>query len=139
MLETNYIEYSIKILCSILIGFIVGFERQIHSHDAGIKTNILVAVGSCIFSIMSYSIGGVDVGRISAQIVTGIGCLGAGCIIKEKKNIRGLTTASILWATSSLGLCVGFGNYALAFISVFFMQLTLFIIKRVEYLWRKKK
>jgi len=82
MIETSYIEYPIKILCSILIGFIVGFERQIHSHDAGIKTNILVAVGSCIFSIMSYSIGGVDVGRISAQIVTGISFLCAGTIVK---------------------------------------------------------
>jgi len=137
MSDISYIEYSIKILCAILIGFVVGFERQIHSHDAGIKTNILVAVGSTIFSIMSYSIGGVDVGRISAQIVTGIGFLGAGCIIKDRGNIRGLTTASILWCTSSLGLCIGFGNYKLAFISVFFMQLILFIIKKVEHLWRK--
>jgi putative Mg2+ transporter-C (MgtC) family protein len=138
MPEISYIEYSIKILCAIAIGFVVGFERQIHSHDAGIKTNILVTVGSTIFSIMSYSIGGIDVGRISAQIVTGIGFLGAGCIVKDKKNIRGLTTASILWATSALGVCIGFGNYKLAFLSVVFMQLVLFIIKKVEHLWRKK-
>jgi putative Mg2+ transporter-C (MgtC) family protein len=87
---------------------------------------------------MSYSVGGVDAGRIAAQIVTGIGFLGAGCIVKDKGNIRGLTTASILWATSACGLCIGFGNYKLAFLSVFFMQLVLFIIKKVEHLWRKK-
>ena len=139
MIETSYIEYPIKILCSILIGFIVGFERQIHSHDAGIKTNILVAVGSCIFSIMSYSIGGVDVGRISAQIVTGISFLCAGTIVKEKTNIRGLTTAGVLWVTASLGMCIGFGKFGFAFIAAGLIQLTLFIIQRIEHLWRKKK
>jgi putative Mg2+ transporter-C (MgtC) family protein len=138
MPEISYIEYTIKILCAIIIGFVVGFERQIYSHDAGIKTNMLVCLGSTLFSIMSYSIGGVDIGRISAQIVSGISFVCAGCIVKEKNNIRGLTTAGVLWVTASLGLCIGFGNYKLAFLSVFFMQLVLFIIKKVEHLWRKK-
>jgi len=131
------IQYLIKVLCAIVIGFIVGFERQIHSHDAGIKTNILVCLGACMFSIISYSIGGVDVGRIAAQIISGIGFLGAGTIIKEKGNIRGLTTASILWTSAALGMCIGFGKYSLALIAVVAMQLTLFIIKKAEHLWRK--
>lgn len=132
------LEYIIKICCAIVIGFVLGFERQIHSHDAGIKTNILICIGSTLFSIMSYSLGGLDIGRVAAQIVTGVSFICAGCIVKEKNNIRGLTTAGVLWANSACGLCIGFGNYWLAFLSVAFMQSALFIIKKVEHLWRKK-
>lgn len=132
------ISYVIKIIFAIVVGFTIGFERQIHSHDAGIKTNILICISACVCSIMSYSISGADIGRIAAQILPGIGFIGAGCILKDKKNIRGLTTASILLVTASLGLCIGFGYYFLAFVSVFLMQATLFIIKKVEHLWRKK-
>jgi len=104
-----------------LLGLAVGFEREIHGHPAGLRTHMLVAMGSGLFTVLSIHGFGtpsvatpIDPTRIAAQIVSGIGFLGAGAILKDGIVIRGLTTAASLWATSAVGMAAGTGEYVIA-------------------------
>lgn len=104
-----------KILLSLLLGGLVGWERERRHMPAGARTFILVSVGSCIFTILSYqSFAGGDPARVAAQIVSGIGFLGAGVMIQRKGTIYGLTSAAGIWAVAAVGMAVGTGNYFLA-------------------------
>jgi putative Mg2+ transporter-C (MgtC) family protein len=109
------LQIAIKILLAILLGGLVGWERERHNVPAGIRTFILVSVGSCIFTILSLSsFGGGDPARVAAQIVSGIGFLGAGVVMQRKGTVRGLTSAAGIWAIAAVGMAVGTGNYFLA-------------------------
>lgn len=117
-------ELSARIVIAAALGAIIGAEREIHGHPAGIRTHMLVSLGSAIFTILSiYGFGQdadpsrVDPTRIAAQIVSGIGFLGAGAILKDGIVIRGLTTAASLWATSAVGLAAGAGEYIIAVVA----------------------
>jgi len=117
-------ELSARIVIAAALGAIIGAEREIHGHPAGIRTHMLVSLGSAIFTIMSIHGFGqdadpsrVDPTRIAAQIVSGIGFLGAGAILKDGIVIRGLTTAASLWATSAVGLAAGAGEYIIAVVA----------------------
>jgi putative Mg2+ transporter-C (MgtC) family protein len=99
----------------------VGLEREIHGHQAGTRTNLLVALGSAAFTVLSIHGFGpgtasqpVDPSRVAAQLVTGIGFLGAGAILKHGASVRGLTTAAGLWAVAAIGMAAGTGAYVLA-------------------------
>lgn len=114
-------DILIRLLAAALLGAGLGLEREIHGHQAGMRTHMLVALGSAVFTVLSIygfpkvdSTGATDPSRISAQIVTGIGFLGAGAIIKYGTSIRGLTTAASLWVVASVGLAAGAGAYFLA-------------------------
>jgi putative Mg2+ transporter-C (MgtC) family protein len=114
-------DILVRLLAAALVGAGLGLEREIHGHQAGMRTHMLVALGSAVFTVLSiYGFAGVpgattpDPTRISAQIVTGIGFLGAGAIIKYGTNIRGLTTAASLWVVASVGVAAGAGAYFLA-------------------------
>lgn len=135
-----YSEYIIKIVLSILLGSAIGFEREKNEKSAGIKTNMLVCLGACIFTILSYG-NATETGdptRIAAQIVSGIGFLGAGSIIKDKFSAKGLTTASIIWISAAIGMAVGFGHYILPLMAVVVFQIILFCIKKIEQYWIRK-
>jgi putative Mg2+ transporter-C (MgtC) family protein len=120
------LELSTRLLVAALLGLAVGFEREIHGHPAGLRTHMLVALGSALFTVMSIHgfladpgldptrVAVVDPTRIAAQIVSGIGFLGAGAILKDGIIIRGLTTAASLWATSAVGMAAGTGDYLIA-------------------------
>jgi putative Mg2+ transporter-C (MgtC) family protein len=119
------LDLSVRLVVAALLGLAVGFEREIHGHPAGLRTHMLVAVGSGLFTVLSaYGFAGVegsianvapiDPTRIAAQIVSGIGFLGAGAILKDGIVIRGLTTAASLWATSAVGMAAGAGEYVIA-------------------------
>ena len=119
------LDLSIRIVVAAALGLAVGFEREIHGHPAGLRTHMLVAAGSGLFTVISaYGFRGVydatgnlpsiDPTRIAAQIVSGIGFLGAGAILKDGVVIRGLTTAASLWATSAVGMAAGAGEYTIA-------------------------
>jgi putative Mg2+ transporter-C (MgtC) family protein len=115
------LDLSARIIVAAILGAIIGLEREIHGHPAGIRTHILVALGSAIFTVLSIQgFGSVAPGttfdptRIAAQIVTGIGFLGAGAILKDGTIIRGLTTAASLWATAAVGLAAGAGDDVIA-------------------------
>ncbi|HHY40699.1 MAG TPA: MgtC/SapB family protein [Syntrophaceticus sp.] len=122
-------EMLIRMLIALLIGLIIGYERSRNHKPAGIRTYSLVCIGATVFMMVSvYGLPNdlnndfygyrVDPFRVAAQIVTGIGFLGAGVIWKQGGNIRGLTTAANLWVTAGLGMAVGVGMYLLVLISV---------------------
>jgi putative Mg2+ transporter-C (MgtC) family protein len=114
VLQTPYCE-AISVLMAFVCGAIVGFEREKGHKPAGLRTQILICVGSAIFTVvsMSPSLGGREPARIAAQIVTGVGFLGAGSILRDHKQITGLTTAATIWTVSAIGIVVGAG-FALA-------------------------
>jgi len=107
----------LRLLLAAGLGAVVGFERQLHDRDAGIRTHLLVALGSAFFTIVSaygfteFSQVRWDPTRIAAQIVTGIGFLGAGAIIRDGLSVRGLTTAATLWVVAAIGMGAGAGYY----------------------------
>ena len=116
-------DLAIRMLLAAFLGAVIGLEREIHDHPAGMRTHLLVAVGSAIFTLLSIfgfaaaSVAGeapVDPTRIAAQVVSGIGFLGAGAILKYGTSIRGLTTAASLWATAAIGMAVGAGSWIVA-------------------------
>lgn len=113
-------ELSLRLGTALLLGGVIGVEREWRSKDAGFRTHFLVALGSALFCIVSeYGFGGnlKDTSRVAAQVVSGIGFLGAGTIIFQKNVIRGLTTAAGLWVTAAIGLTCGTGMYAIAAIA----------------------
>jgi putative Mg2+ transporter-C (MgtC) family protein len=129
------IEISIRLLLASALGALIGFEREIHSHPAGMRTHLLVALGSAAFSVLSIYFfvspaapnGSMptDPSRIAAQIVSGIGFLGAGAIIKYGTSVRGLTTAASLWATAAVGMAAGAGALLVAVVTTGLIVLSL--------------
>ena len=105
-----------RIIYAALLGGLVGWERENNNQDAGLRTYMAVAVGSCVFSIISQHSSG-DPTRIASQVVTGIGFIGAGVILQVRGRVQGLTTAATLWATAAVGMASAFGMYLLAGLS----------------------
>ena len=95
--------------CAVAFGFLIGLERQLTGHVAGIRTNILVSTGACLFSLFSRLMDAPDPTRVAAQVVTGIGFLCTGIIFKEGLNIRGLNTAATIWCTAAIGVLCSSG------------------------------
>ena len=106
------IEFCIRLLLALGLGAGIGMERQLRNHEAGLKTNALVSAGSAIFVMMACTFGEPD--RIVAQIVSGIGFLGAGMILRDGVHVRGLNTAATLWCSAAIGALAGAGNRATA-------------------------
>lgn len=135
------VEFMIKITLSVLVGGLIGFEREITKHPAGLKTHILVCMGSTIFMLISYfttkgsssdTIINLDTTRIAAGVVTGIGFLGAGVIFKEGASIKGLTTAASIWVTASVGLLIGVSLYEVAIIVAIMIMVILYLLSYFE-------
>ena len=116
----------IKILLALVIGSIIGAEREFRNKSAGFRTLILITLGSTLFTILSYHIGaGTAPERIASNIVVGIGFLGAGVIFKNENRVNGLTTASAIWLAAALGMCIGSGYYIMC---ILVTALALFIL-----------
>lgn len=125
------LEFSIRLSVALLLGGLIGLEREYRSKDAGFRTHFLVALGSALFCIVSqYGFGAElkDSSRVAAQVVSGIGFLGAGTIIFQKNVVRGLTTAAGLWVTAAIGLACGTGMYVVASITTALMLLGLEVL-----------
>lgn len=115
----------LKILTAIALGGCIGLEREISDKAAGLRTNILICIGACLFTIVSGKFFG-DPARISAQLVSGMGFLGAGAIMREGEHVRGLTTAATIWAVAAIGMALGYGHFTLAgmvTLTILFVQL----------------
>ena len=120
----------IRILVSFILGVIVGIERGISHKAVGFRTLSLVCVGSTAFTLISiYGFQGVDVSRVAAQIVTGIGFLGAGAILHTGYITKGLTTAAALWVAAAIGMACGCGMFILAFILTLVALILLWVLK----------
>jgi len=110
----------ISLVLAVILGAIIGAEREYHDKPAGLRTNIMICLGAALFTILSKEMGGGDLNaltRIAAQIVTGVGFLGAGAIIRDRAGVHGLTTAATIWLVSSIGMACGAKYYLLAVVS----------------------
>jgi putative Mg2+ transporter-C (MgtC) family protein len=110
------IEQLARLVLATVLGGVVGAERELSDQPAGLRTHVLLSLGTCLFTLVSaYGFGpNSDPSRLAAQIVTGVGFLGGGAILRHGFTIRGLTTAASIWATCALGVAVGVGSYLLA-------------------------
>ena len=141
-------EILIRLLATVLIAGLIGYDREHKNRPAGIRTHILVCVGACVIAMIQQEIGfqailfakeypqfsGVvrsDEARLIAQVVSGIGFLGAGTIVITRHAVTGLTTAASLWATAGLGLAIGMGYYRIAFLSAVVVLLVLTLLQKV--------
>jgi len=136
----------VKVLLSAILGGLIGIERELHGCAAGLRTHILVSIGSTLFMMtsvmvaMNYShVGAADPSRIASGVVTGIGFLGAGAIIRNGSSIRGLTTAASIWASAAIGLSVGVGMYLAATVTAFVVLAVLILSRLEEKIALKKK
>ncbi len=131
-------DIYIRVLAALLLGFAIGLEREFSQKHAGLRTNILVCLGSCVFTVISIygfpmmmgdeATGVVrDTARVAAQIVTGIGFIGAGTMFRHGPNVHGLTTAATLWMAAAIGMTCGVGMYGFAAFSTFLAILVLSI------------
>jgi putative Mg2+ transporter-C (MgtC) family protein len=130
-----------RLLLAALLGAALGMEREWRQKFAGLRTNILIAIGSALFTVMSIDLSaasGGDATRIAAQIVTGIGFLGAGAIMRTGGSVRGLTTAAMIWVNAAIGVAVGGGEYRVAIIATVVALVVLILLNPVER-WIDKK
>lgn len=136
---TPALEIFTRILIAFLLGALIGWERERHGRErisAGIRTYGAIALGACVFGVLSISVPGhADSSRIAAQIVSGVGFLGGGVIFKQENTITGLTTAATLWATAAVGLAVAFGFYLVSILTSILIYLTLYL-PRLHW-WRR--
>ena len=128
---TIELEDLISMLMSILCGGIIGFEREYKNKSAGFRTIVLITLGSTIFTIVSRHGAGTD-DRISANIITGIGFIGAGVIFKDQFSVFGLTTAAVIWTSAAIGMTTGIGYHSLAFVFTIITLIILLMVSRIE-------
>ncbi len=134
----NLLLIFVSLFMAALLSGVIGFEREYHGHSAGLRTHILVAVGSALVMIISiYGFDNAvspnrDPARLAAQVVSGIGFLGAGTIIQTGTDIKGLTTATTLWLVMGIGLAAGSGNFIIAIIATVVSFTTLVSLRKVE-------
>ncbi|GAB2491522.1 MgtC/SapB family protein [Alkalibacterium psychrotolerans] len=144
----NYEIIITRIILSTIIGSLIGYERELKGRDAGMRTHTLVSIGATIITIIQIeasntiiniidinpefgAVLSTDITRLTAQVVNGIGFLGAGTIIVSKKHISGLTTAASIWAVASIGIAIGMGNYFLSIFSTLIILIVLRLIKKI--------
>ncbi len=135
----SYAEILLKIVVAIIFGGLVGLEREHHNQPAGLKTHIVLCVGATLITIVSLDLGremaasrASDPTRIAANIVTGIGFLGGGAILRMGATVRGLTTAACIWTVTGVGLAVGAGYYFPAAVTILVVLLTLHFLGQLE-------
>ncbi|WP_224244566.1 MgtC/SapB family protein [Hyalangium gracile] len=135
----------LRLALALLLGGLLGLERELRGQSAGLRTHLIVCLGACLFTLVSIAAGDTvagpepeglraDVTRIASQVVVGIGFLGGGAILRHGTSIRGLTTAANLWLTASVGLAAGFGFFLGAAVTVAFALLVLVGLRPVEHL-----
>ena len=134
-------QIVVRLLLSVVLGGLIGIERQFRRREAGLRTHILVCLGACLIMLTSLyvfdiynNIAPLDPTRIAAGVITGIGFLGAGAIIRERdrERVRGLTTAASLWVVAGIGLAIGCGFYSGGVIAAIMAVIALFFFRRIE-------
>ena len=135
MTSLSDLELTIRLALAALLGGILGAEREWRNKEAGLRTNILIAIGSALFTLMSIELTDGrtgDTSRVAAQIVTGIGFLGAGAIMRTNGGIQGLTTAAMIWVNAAIGVAAGGGEYHLAVIATIITLAVLLVLQPIE-------
>jgi putative Mg2+ transporter-C (MgtC) family protein len=135
------VELGLRLAAGLVLGAIIGFERELHRQPAGFRTHSLVALGAALFTIVSaYAFVGpmVDPTRIAAQIVSGIGFIGAGTILQHRGSVRGLTTAASLWAVAAIGTAAGAGLLVMAVVGTLLILVVLAVLDQMEEFLRRR-
>ena len=140
-------EICLRLVCAMLVGLVIGTEREYTHRPAGMRTHILVALGACAVMVTGQLIfaeykpygGAPDPARLAAQVITGVGFLGAGTILREGANVKGLTTAASLWSVACLGIAAGGGYYAVALLGMVFIFITLTVFETIQHKLIKPK
>lgn len=127
------VQFIIGLVLALVLGYAIGAERESRGKDAGISTHILVIAGAMLFTLISSAVDPMSESRIAAQIVSGIGFLGAGLILKEGTSVKNLTTASSIWCAGAVGMAIGFGFYGIAIIA----GLTLAVVPRIPHISKR--
>lgn len=131
-------DVAVKLLLSAFLGGLIGLEREMHEKPAGVRTQALISLGSALFMIISihmaqsFGAKAADPGRIAAQVITGIGFIGAGVIFQARGSIKGLTTAATIWSVTGVGLAIGCGFYKAALTATAIILIILLVIGRIE-------
>lgn len=139
-LQIGYLDVILRLTCALIVGIVIGTEREYTHRPAGMRTHMLVSLGACVVMIMGQIVfvqyrsydATPDPARMAAQVITGVGFLGAGTILKEGPTVKGLTTAASLWATACLGLAAGGGYYVIALTGMVFIFVTLTIFENIQ-------
>lgn len=146
----KYYEIVIRLILAVIVGGLIGYEREFKNRPAGFRTHILVCVGSAVISMIQVlaiedtksiilanpemiNVIKADMGRLGAQVISGVGFLGAGTIIHEKGSVKGLTTAATIWTVACIGLAVGMGYYFLSVVSVLGVYGVLVVMKMKKF------
>ena len=139
---TNELRLCISILVSAIFGFVIGLERKRRGKEAGIRTHTIMCIGSCLFTVISLNFSKAldfDPTRIAAQIISGIGFLGAGMIIFKKNEVHGLTTAAGIWVTAGVGMACGAGLYVVAVIATILIIISQWLLHTDIKIFAKEK
>jgi putative Mg2+ transporter-C (MgtC) family protein len=133
-------DVFLRLLLAAALGGAIGLEREYRHKPAGLRTNMLIALGSALFSVMSIDLGAAagSPDRIAAQVVTGIGFLGAGAILRSGENVHGLTTATTIWVNAAIGMAAGLGAYAVASVAAAITLVVLAFIPVTERLFERR-
>ena len=138
MTEIPLYEIFLRLTAALVAGGAIGFERERDSQPAGLRTHMIVALGAALVMVLSINIAikfqaqDAEPTRLAAQVVSGIGFLGAGAILRFGFNVKGLTTASTLWTTAMIGLAIGYGYYLVSLFAVVIMLIVLTLVERFE-------
>jgi putative Mg2+ transporter-C (MgtC) family protein len=133
-------DVFLRLLLAAALGGAIGLEREYRHKPAGLRTNMLIALGSALFSVMSIDLGAAagSPDRIAAQVVTGIGFLGAGAILRSGENVHGLTTATTIWVNAAIGMAAGLGAYAVASVAAAITLVVLAFLPVMERLFERR-
>jgi putative Mg2+ transporter-C (MgtC) family protein len=132
MAPTAELEVSLRLLVALVMGAAIGAEREYHRHPAGLRTMSAICVGSALFTALGTLVVHTDPTRIAAQVVTGVGFLGAGAILRSGVSVRGLTTAATIWVVAAVGMAAGFGYFILATVCTALVLVMLIGMRRIE-------
>jgi putative Mg2+ transporter-C (MgtC) family protein len=134
-------DVFLRLLLAAALGGAIGLEREYRHKPAGLRTNMLIALGSALFSVMSIDLGAAagSPDRIAAQVVTGIGFLGAGAILRSGENVHGLTTAATIWVNAAIGMAAGLGAYAVASVAAAITLVVLAFLPVMERLFERRE
>ena len=134
-MEPGFLNICLRLACAMLVGLIIGTEREYTNRPAGMRTHVLVALGACVVAVTGQVLNfqyDADPGRLAAQVITGVGFLGAGTILRQGFHVKGLTTAASLWTVACLGIAAGYGYYAIALAGTLLAFITLTILEFLQ-------
>ena len=132
MTDLSLAQECLRLSVAAGLGAAIGLERELRAQPAGLRTHLLVSLGAALFTVVGATVPGTDPGRVAAQVVAGIGFLGAGAILRQGLDVHGLTTAASLWITAAIGLACGFGRPGLAVFAVGVAIVALTVLRWLE-------